>query len=134
MVEPMSHSRVLVAERDPLLRWALAETVRQCGFDVVSVDDVRAARSLTDAQVADVAAVMMDYDAGPADAPSFEWVHERFPDASVAVMAPEGVTARDRRRFGISQVFVKPFDLTLVCHYLSGLGCGGHSHGSETPR
>lgn len=134
MVEPMSHSRVLVAERDPLLRWALTETVQQCGFDVVSVDDVGAARRLTDAQVEDVAAVMMAHDPGPADAADFEWVHQRFPEASLAVMASDGLPTRDRRRFGISQVFVKPFDLTLVCNFLSGLGCRNHPHGSRPPR
>jgi DNA-binding NtrC family response regulator len=134
MADSMPHSRILVAERDPLLRWALTETVQQCGYDVVSVDDVGAAQRLSDAQVADVAAVVMDHDAGAADAAGFAWVHERFPAASLAVMAPEGVTAQNRRRFGISRVFVKPFDLTLVCQYLAELDGRKCRAGSRPPR
>ena len=115
-----THSSVLVAERDPLLRWALAETVQDCGFDVVSVDDLQAVRWLTDAQVGQVAAMVVAADEHTDDT-TFAGLHARFPQASLAVMARDTLTSRDRSRLGIAQVFVKPFDLGLVRQYLAGI-------------
>jgi DNA-binding NtrC family response regulator len=113
-------ARVLVVERDDLFRWALGETARDIGFEVVAVGDGASVKKLIDDEVDGIAAVLVDDATWHVDAKTLAWLRWRFPGAACAVMtddtSPKAVAALGR--LGITRVFAKPFDLRLLRQYL----------------
>lgn len=106
---------VLVVDDEPLLRWSIAETLREDDFVVVTAEDGRSAvqAAATAAQAFDV--VLLDYQLPDV----VNWglltlLRQMTPQSAIVLMTaihtPE--LAADARRRGACCVLRKPFDLT----------------------
>jgi DNA-binding NtrC family response regulator len=108
-----AHRRVLVVDDEPLVRWAVAETLTAAGYDVEEAADGRTAvRSLLDHADPDV--VMLDLRLpDSSDLGLLATVRRLAPRALVILMTAFGTAdvRDDAPRLGASFVLDKPFDV-----------------------
>jgi DNA-binding response OmpR family regulator len=106
--------RVLVVDDEPLLRWAIAETLRAEGYEVEQADDADSTIEAlcTAASMPDI--VLLDLCLpGASDLSLLETVCLLVPAATVILMTAYGTPAvRERARaIGAAAVLDKPFDV-----------------------
>ena len=111
-----SPPRVLVVDDEPLIRWSVAETLGERGFEVVEQADARGTRSAVgdDARF-DV--VLLDYRLPDSDDLSLlALIRNALPSAQVIVMTAFGrpEVVRGALELGAYQVISKPFEMETI--------------------
>lgn len=109
--------RVLVVEDDALMRWAIAETLREAGCAVVGAADGAAAiRAIADSDRTPQAVVL---DVGLPDSEGLDLlatIRRLIPSSHVILITAFGTPelAADARKLGAYDVLNKPFDLHVL--------------------
>jgi DNA-binding NtrC family response regulator len=123
--EKLAPRRVLVIDDDPLMRWALAETLRERGWQVSEGGDARETEAAIRRTSAPFDVVLLDYRLPDADDLSLlASVRALSPNSKVVMMTafetPEMV--RDALDLGACSVLSKPFDMETVPASVTGVG------------
>jgi DNA-binding NtrC family response regulator len=125
--------RVLVVDDEPLIRWSIAETLGDRGFDVVEAGDARGCRSaIADDHAFDV--VLLDYRLPDSDDLTLLAAIRRLaPDTQVIMMTAFGRPEIVRRalELGAYRVLNKPFEMHAVADLVveaSAAGSHGETH------
>jgi DNA-binding NtrC family response regulator len=109
-----SRLRVLVVEDEPLIRWAIGETLAHMGHTVVQVADAHAAiRALLDPP-GPFDVVLLDYRLPDStDLGLLQSVRRLAPESAVIMMTAHGAAGMiaDALRLGAYSVVDKPFDM-----------------------
>jgi DNA-binding NtrC family response regulator len=112
--------RVLVVDDEPLIRWAVVETLTKAGHQVMEAGDGRSAlRALADAPDIDV--VLLDMRLPDcADLTVLSQIRQDSPDTAVVMMTAHATPefAAQARALGVYDVMAKPFDVTGCEHTL----------------
>jgi two-component system, response regulator FlrC len=105
--------KVLVVERDRLLRWALHEVLSDAGFQVLTVPEGRCAQAVIDDVGEEFSLALVDDDSWPLTAAARATLRQRSPALPIVVTTHSDDEAVERRvrRHGAAEVLVKPFDL-----------------------
>jgi DNA-binding NtrC family response regulator len=108
--------RVLVVDDEPLIRWSVAETLSDCGYDVVETGDAAGARRAVAAeQPFDV--VLLDYRLPDSDDLSLlASIRTSIPGARVIMMTAFGrpEVVRGALDLGAYSVINKPFEMQAI--------------------
>jgi DNA-binding NtrC family response regulator len=111
-----SPPRVLVVDDEPLIRWSVAETLGERGFEVVETGDAEGTRSAVRAdRPFDV--VLLDYRLPDSDDLSLlASIRHASPSAQVIVMTAFGrpEVVRGALDLGAYQVISKPFEMEAI--------------------
>ncbi len=114
MEKKFSVLRVLVVDDEPLIRWSLAETLLDCGYEVSeAVDGQTALRVLTDAP-APIDVVVLDYRLPDSDdlklLSVIRWIS---PKSQVILMTAFGTpeVVSGAQQLGVYRVVHKPFEM-----------------------
>jgi DNA-binding NtrC family response regulator len=109
--------RVLVVEDEKLIRWAVSETLKTKGHDVVEACDARSARRLLDDAREPVDVVLLDYRLPDSTGLRLiDELHRLSPGSAVVMMTAQSdaaLTAAALKR-GAHRVLDKPFDLGVL--------------------
>ena len=116
--------RALVVDDEPLIRWAIAETLRADGYDVEEAGDAEATiRALfDDPEPPDL--VLLDLRLPDCcDLSLLETVRRLVPGATIVLMTAFGTPEiRERARLlGAASVLDKPFDVDALAGLVAGL-------------
>ena len=111
-----SPPRVLVVDDEPLIRWSVAETLGEHGFEVVERGDAQGTRSALRAD-APFDVVLLDYRLPDSDDLSLlASIRHALPFAQVIVMTAFGrpEVVRGALDLGAYQVISKPFEMETI--------------------
>jgi two-component system, NtrC family, response regulator AtoC len=116
--------RVLVVDDEPLIRWFLAETLTDCGYDVVEAGDAAAARAaLRDSDRFDV--VLLDYRLPDSeDLSLLASIRQQVPKTQVILMTAFGTpeVTRGALDLGAYRVVGKPLEMHAVADLVAEAG------------
>lgn len=109
--------RVLIVEDEPLLRWALSETLAAAGHTVIAADDAASALRAVDDAATTLDAILLDYRLPGANGLGLlAQLRQRAPASPVVVMTacntPELTEAA--RALGAYRVLDKPFEMRTI--------------------
>ena len=114
---PAPPLQVLIVDDEPLIRWSLAETLRDCGDGVMEAECGEAAVRALTASVPPPDVVLLDYCLpDSADLSLLSTVRQVSPRSRVILMTaecPQDVMA-GALRLGADRVLIKPFDMQRV--------------------
>jgi two-component system response regulator AtoC len=106
--------RVLVVDNEVLIRWAIAESLRESGHEVVEATDGAAAiHALTEAALS-IDVVLLDYQLADSDGLAvLAIIRRQLPLIPVVMMTADGSPeiTREALQLGACQVVIKPFDM-----------------------
>lgn len=121
--------RVLVVDDEPLIRWAVVETLTQAGHQVMEAGDGRSAlRALADAPHIDV--VLLDMRLPDCtDLTLLSQIRQGSPRTAVVMMTAYATPelAAQARALGVYDVMAKPFDVT-GCERMLRQACSSIRH------
>jgi DNA-binding NtrC family response regulator len=109
--------RVLVVEDEKLIRWAVSETLRMGGHDVVEAGDARSAREILYHAPEPVDVVVLDYRLPDSTGfPLIDELHDVSPATGVVMMTAQSdaVFRAAAMKRGARRVLDKPFDLSIL--------------------
>ena len=109
--------RVLVVEDEALLRWSIAEALKQRGHAVLEATSADAARGLMTEEHQPIDAVLLDLRLPDSnDLQLLEEVRRRLPRSGVVVMTAYGTLeiTEAALQLGVFAVLDKPFDLNTL--------------------
>lgn len=114
-------ANVIVADDEPLLRWALVQRLTRDGHRVTEAADGASALTALDATAAPVVVVL---DVKLPDMPGLDVLAEirrRRPDVPVVMMTAywASESLAEARRLGVRDLFAKPLDLDRVAAAVS---------------
>jgi len=110
--EDLPSPAVLIVSQDSLLRWALYEALTAAGLRVLTCSDEQHAREILPQVQTDFALAIIDDDTWPMTRSDREWLHVRWPDLPIVVLAHPGQGLEDRpEELGLADVVLKPFDV-----------------------
>ena len=116
--------RVLVVDDEPLIRWSVAETLTDCGYDVVETGDASGARSAVgDGQAFDV--VLLDYRLPDSDDLGLlASIRHAAPGAQGIMMTAFGTpeVVRGALQLGAFRVVNKPFEMEAIANLVAEAG------------
>lgn len=122
--------RVLVVDDEPLIRWSVAETLTDCGYDVVETGDASGARSAVgDGQAFDV--VLLDYRLPDSDDLGLlASIRVAMPDAQVIMMTAFGKpeVVRGALQLGAFRVVNKPFEMEAIANLVTEAAGASNKH------
>jgi len=113
MTQDNAPMRVLVVDDEPLIRWAVSESLTQAGHDVLQATDARSTlRALTDPQRVDVVLLELRLP-DSLDLSLLSRIRTLSPHSAVVLMSAHAGTdtATEARALGAFAVLPKPFDL-----------------------
>ena len=120
-VAPPTPLRVLVVEDEPLIRWALSETLTRAGHTVLEAGDAAAAiDTLSSAAPIDVA--LMDLRLPDShDLSLLARIRRQWPTIAVIMMTAYGTRELidEARAMGVYDVMDKPFDVDRMEHLVA---------------
>ena len=131
-VRPGDVRHVLVAEDDPALRDALADTLRFAGFRVTAVADGSAALAALEAEPPGL--LLTDVQMGPVDGHELLLrARARWPEVPVVLITAYGSIERavGAMRDGAADYLVKPFDADALISLVQRLGRSSERADSE---
>lgn len=122
--------RVLIVEDEPLLRWALSETLVEAGHTVFAAVDAASALHAVEEAAPRLDAILLDYRLpDSSDLGLLGQLRQRAPTTSVVLMTacntPELTDAA--RALGAYRVVDKPFDMRAIEACLRA-ACEAHAH------
>jgi DNA-binding NtrC family response regulator len=106
--------RVLVVDDEALLRWSIAEALKQRGHAVLEATSAEAARGLMTSEHQPIDAVLLDLRLPDSnDLQLLKEVRRRLPQSGVVLMTAHGAAeiANAALQIGAFAVLDKPFDL-----------------------
>ena len=113
--------RVLVVDDEALIRWSVAETLSDCGYQVVETGDASGARSAVGDGIAfDV--VLLDYRLPDSDDLGLlASIRHAVPGAQVIMMTAFGKpeVVRGALELGVFRVVNKPFEMEAIAHLVA---------------
>lgn len=113
--------RVLVVDDEPLIRWSVAETLSDCGYQVVQTGDASGARSAVgDGTSFDV--VLLDYRLPDSDDLGLlASIRHAAPRAQVIMMTAFGKpeVLRGALELGAFRVVNKPFEMQAIANLVA---------------
>ena len=113
--------RVLVVDDEPLIRWSVAETLSDCGYQVVQTGDASGARSAVgDGTAFDV--VLLDYRLPDSDDLGLlASIRHAAPRAQVIMMTAFGKpeVLRGALELGAFRVVNKPFEMQAIANLVA---------------
>jgi DNA-binding NtrC family response regulator len=122
--------RVLVVDDEPLIRWSVAETLTDCGYDVVETGDASGARSAVgDGQAFDV--VLLDYRLPDSDDLGLlASIRRAAPDAQVIMMTAFGrpEVVNGALELGAFRVVNKPFEMQFIANLVTEAAGASNKH------
>lgn len=114
MVREDRSLRVLVVDDEPLIRWAVAETLTRAGHQVVEARDAGSAlRALAESQH-QVDVVLLDLRLPDcADLTLLSRIRRQSPDSAIVMMTAHATPELDAeaRALGVYDILAKPFDV-----------------------
>ena len=121
---------VLVVDDEPLIRWSVAETLTDCGYDVVETGDASGARSaVDDGQDFDV--VLLDYRLPDSDDLGLlASIRLAVPDAQVIMMTAFGrpEVVNGALELGAFRVVNKPFEMQFIANLVTEAAGASNKH------
>lgn len=114
--------RVLVVDDEPLIRWSLAETLTDRGYQVVESGDGRAARSAVREASAEFDVVLLDFRLpDTTDLSLLASLRESAPDSRIILMTAYGTpeVVRGALDLGAFRVVNKPFEMQDVANLVA---------------
>lgn len=109
--------RVLVVDDEPLIRWSVAETLGDRGYEVVETGDARGARSAVDGDGQTFDVVLLDYRLPDSDDLSLlASIRRVSPRTRVILMTAFGrpEIVRGALELGAYRVVNKPFEMQAI--------------------
>lgn len=109
--------RVLVVDDEPLVRWSIAETLREHGYDVAEAEDARGARAAIAEPFAAPDAVLLDLKLPDNDDLALlRSIRHVLPVVPVILMTAFGTpeVLEEAHGLGVYTVLDKPFDLETL--------------------
>lgn len=134
MVEKTPPSlRVLVVDDEPLIRWSVAETLTERGYEVVETGDASGARSAVSDEGGRFDVVLLDYRLPDSDDLGLlASIRRESPDAQVILMTAFGKpeVVRGALDLGAYRVVSKPFEMQAIADLVAQahLAGGGHEN------
>jgi DNA-binding NtrC family response regulator len=113
-VRKKSAARVLVVDDEPLVRWSIAETLREHGCDMVEAADARGALAAVDDEATRPDAILLDLKLPDSDDLALlASLRRRLPGVPVILMTAFGSAdvLDEAYRLGVFTVLDKPFEL-----------------------
>jgi DNA-binding NtrC family response regulator len=107
--------RVLIVEDEPLIRWAVAETLTQAGHSVTESGDAATALRVLAEAAPDV--VLLDFRLPDSnDLALLAAIRRQSPSSAVVMMTAHGTTetAAGAQALGVYEIMAKPFDVRRV--------------------
>lgn len=103
--------RVLVVEDEPIIRWSIAESLREDGFDVLEASQAREAKTLMD-EPDHVDAVFTDVQmpGGPDGLELASWLHLEHPEVAVLVTSGNVQSRAQPDNPAAESIVKKPYD------------------------
>ena len=130
MEKKFSVLRVLVVDDEPLIRWSIAETLLDCGYEVSeAVDGQTALRVLTDAP-APIDVVVLDYRLPDSDDLNLLSAIRRIsPKSQVILMTAFGTpeVVSGAQQLGVYRVVHKPFEMNDLAALVKQAHTSRHS-------
>ena len=117
----MGSLRVLIVEDEPLIRWAVAETLTEAGHRVLEANDAATTlRLLNSSESIDV--VLLDFRLPDCDDLALvERIRQQTPSSAVVMMTAFGtpqMTAQ-AKALGVYEVIAKPFDVGAIAELVA---------------
>jgi len=112
----VSSLRLLVVEDEPLLRWAIVETLTAAGHNVLQASDAASARQAI-AEQPPVDAVLLDFRLPDSnDLTLLADIRRLSPPSAVVMMTAHGTPEMidGARALGVYEILSKPFDVQVV--------------------
>jgi two-component system nitrogen regulation response regulator GlnG len=109
--------RVLIVDDEPLIRWSLAETLGDRGYEVVETGDARGARATAGGGSDDFEVVLLDYRLPDSDDLGLlASLRTLSPKAQIIVMTAFGTpdVVRGALDLGAYRVVAKPFEMEAI--------------------
>jgi two-component system response regulator PilR (NtrC family) len=113
--------RVLIVEDEPLIRWAVAETLTEAGHKVLEANDAATTLRLLNTS-ASIDVVLLDFRLPDCDDLSLvERIRQQTPSSAVVMMTAFGTPQMtdDAKRLGVYEIIAKPFDVEAVAGLLA---------------
>ena len=129
MAKKFPSLRVLVVDDEPLIRWSLAETLNDCGYQVVESGDARSARSAIREASPEFDVVLFDYRLPDSeDLGLLASIRSTSPHAQVILMTAFGTpeVVRGAMDLGAYKVVNKPFEMHDVADLVARAGSTPH--------
>jgi two-component system chemotaxis response regulator CheY len=106
--------RILVVDDDPAIRYLVAETLLDEGYDVVTAPDGEAA--LARAQDYPPAVILLDYQMPSLDGPRFVQAYRQLPAPQAPIILLTAAVSAERRaaEVGADAYLGKPFELDAL--------------------
>src|SRR5215212_4428309 len=123
--------RVLVVDDEPLIRWSVAETLTDRGYEVVETGDARGARSAIADDASSFDVVLLDYRLPDSDDLGLlASIRRQSPDAQVILMTAFGKAevVRGALELGAYRVVNKPFEMNAIADLVMQAHLAGTHH------
>lgn len=125
---------VLVVSEDSLLRWAVYEALAAAQFRVLTCSDEAHVYEILPKIDVDLALAIVDDEAWPMTRSERHWLHARWPDLPILVLAHPGQGLEHRvKELGLADVLLKPFDVAHLVQTVERLvgPPTGNAHNAE---
>jgi DNA-binding NtrC family response regulator len=123
--------RVLVVDDEPLIRWSVAQTLTDCGYEVVETGDACGARSAVGSDGGQFDVVLLDYRLPDSDDLGLlAAIRRQSPDAQVILMTAFGKpeVVRGALELGAYRVVNKPFEMQAIADLVAQAHLAGSRH------
>jgi DNA-binding NtrC family response regulator len=113
----VTHPNVLVVDDERLIRWSVAETLADSGYDVTEAADARSALQAISAPGVRTDAVLLDLSLPDSqDLTVLSKIRALSPETPVILMTAHGTddVCEDARRRGAFMTLHKPFDMSAL--------------------
>lgn len=123
--------RVLIVDDEPLMRWSVAETLGDCGYEVVETGDGRSARNAIRDASHGFDVVLLDFRLPDSEDLSLLAALRRMaPRAQVILMTAFGTpeVVRGALELGAYRVMSKPFEMQEIAELVAQAHAAGKVH------
>jgi DNA-binding NtrC family response regulator len=123
--------RVLVVDDEPLIRWSVAETLTDRGYEVVETGDASGARSAVADESGHFDVVLLDYRLPDSDDLNLlASIRRESPEAQVILMTAFGrpEVVRGALELGAYRVVNKPFEMQAIADLVAQAHLAGSRH------
>lgn len=114
--------KVLVVDDEPLMRWSVAETLTDCGYEVVETGDGRGARTAVRDAAHEFDVVLLDFRLPDSeDLSLLASIRKLSPDTQIILMTAFGTpeVVRGALDLGAFRVVSKPFEMNVVAELVA---------------
>jgi DNA-binding NtrC family response regulator len=114
--------RVLVVDDEPLMRWSVAETLADCGYEVEETGDGRGARDAVGGAGGEFDVILLDFRLPDSeDLSLLRTLRTLAPGTQVIMMTAFGTpeVIRGALELGAYRVISKPFEMDLVAEVVA---------------